>query len=38
MSEDYQLFKKLFNYYQKNLFQFETTVVAGLPAITPTDI
>ena len=33
MSEDYQLFKKLFKYYQKNLFQFETTVVAGLPAI-----
>ena len=33
MSEDYQLFKNLFKYYQKNLFQFETTVGAGLPVI-----
>jgi len=33
MSEDYKLFKNLFKYYQKNLFQFETTVAAGLPAI-----
>ena len=33
MSEDYQLFEKLFNYYQNNMFHFETTVGAGLPII-----
>jgi homoserine dehydrogenase len=33
MSENYQLFEKLFNYYQNNMFQFETTVGAGLPVI-----